>query len=368
MVAASIGAGVVSTAPRIGLALSGGGFRATAFGLGCLRALADRDLLRHVRVVSGISGGSLLAAMWAYGPKDFAEFEDSVITLLRSGLQLELARRTFTPAATVRNVGSVGRTLVSNRVRSHSRTDSLVKALGARPFGQRFLGEVTHPDLATVLSATDMASGNAVRFGSQVSSCSAHGVITSAVPVAEAVTASAAFPVLLPALTRHYEFRDHHGEVSRRQLVMTDGGVYDNLGLSPLLPGRSTRHSQHVYDLDYLIAVDAGRGRTTRGPARYWPLRMKQTFDITYGKTQDAARTRIHLAGESGQIKGFVHTYLGMPDAKLPVPVQDLVTRQQVESYPTNFATMAWPDMQAITVRGEQLTRVLLGHYCPALG
>ena len=59
------------TDPRIGLALSGGGFRATAFGLGCLRALHDTDLLRHVAVVSGISGGSLLTAMWAYGPADF---------------------------------------------------------------------------------------------------------------------------------------------------------------------------------------------------------------------------------------------------------------------------------------------------------
>ena len=357
----------MSAAPRIGLALSGGGFRATAFGLGCLRALADCDLLRHVRVVSGISGGSLLAAMWAYGPEDFADFEESVIALLLSGLQAELVRRTFTPAAAVRNVGSVGRALVYNRARSHSRTDSLVAALGARPFGQRLLGEVTHPDLATVLSATDMASGNAVRFGSQVTSCSAYGVITTAVPVAEAVAASAAYPALLPALIRHYEFRDHRGAVHRRQLVMTDGGVYDNLGLSPLLPGRSPQHSDHVYDLDYLIAVDAGRGRATRGAARFLPMRLKQAFDITYGKTQDAARTRIHLAGESGQIQGFVHAYLGMVDTKLPVPVNDLVTREQVERFPTNFAPMDWPDIQAITVRGEQLSRVLLRHYCPTL-
>jgi NTE family protein len=31
----------------------------------CLRALDDRDLLAAVRVVSGISGGAVLAAMWA---------------------------------------------------------------------------------------------------------------------------------------------------------------------------------------------------------------------------------------------------------------------------------------------------------------
>lgn len=206
-----------------------------------------------------------------------------------------------------------------------------------------------------------------MRFGSQVSSCTAYGAITSVVTVADAVAASAAFPVLLPALVRHYEFRDHKGTVAHRHLVMTDGGVYDNLGLSPLLPGRSTRYSHHVYDLDYLIAVDAGRGRAERAAARYWPLRMKQAFDITYGKTQDAARTQIHLAGESGKVKGFVHAYLGMFDRNLPVPVRDLVARDDVVRYPTNFRKMAWGDLQSIVVRGEQLTRVLLGCYCPSL-
>jgi Patatin-like phospholipase len=67
------------TPPRIGLALSGGGFRATCFGLGCLRALNDRDLLRYVAVISGISGGSLLAALYAYGPTDFRDLEALVV-------------------------------------------------------------------------------------------------------------------------------------------------------------------------------------------------------------------------------------------------------------------------------------------------
>lgn len=184
--------------------------------------------------------------------------------------------------------------------------------------------------------------------------------------VSEAVAASAAFPVLLPALHREYEFRDRRSTVTSREVVMTDG-VYDNLGLSPLLPGRSRLHTHHVYDLDYLVVVDAGRGRSARTAARYWPLRMRQTFDITYGKTQDAGRARMHLAGESRQIKGFVHVDLGMIDAHLPVPVHDLVPREAVERYPTNFAKMPAADLRAVSVRGEQLTRVLLGHYCPEL-
>src|SRR5688500_15025749 len=92
--------------PRIGLALSGGGFRATAFGLGALRALHDRGVLADVRVVSGISGGSLLSAMWAYGPARFEEFDDTVTELLESGLQMELAKRSFSPRMIIANTVS----------------------------------------------------------------------------------------------------------------------------------------------------------------------------------------------------------------------------------------------------------------------
>lgn len=77
----------------IGLALSGGGSRAAAFHLGCLRALSDRGLLPRVRVLSGISGGALLGALYAYGPKQFAEFDAEATELLRGGLQLAIARR-----------------------------------------------------------------------------------------------------------------------------------------------------------------------------------------------------------------------------------------------------------------------------------
>ena len=95
--------------PRIGLALSGGGFRATVFGLGALRALHDRGVLGDVTVVSGISGGSLLAAMWAYGPEGFTEFDTSVTSLVTAGLQWEIARRAAAPRAVLADVASLTR-------------------------------------------------------------------------------------------------------------------------------------------------------------------------------------------------------------------------------------------------------------------
>ena len=47
---------------KLGLALSGGGFRASLFHLGVLARLAEQDLLRHVHVLSCVSGGSIVGA------------------------------------------------------------------------------------------------------------------------------------------------------------------------------------------------------------------------------------------------------------------------------------------------------------------
>jgi len=49
---------------RVGLALSGGGFRASLFHIGVLARLADLDLLREVQVISTVSGGSIIGALY----------------------------------------------------------------------------------------------------------------------------------------------------------------------------------------------------------------------------------------------------------------------------------------------------------------
>ena len=49
---------------RVGLALSGGGFRASLFHIGVLARMADMGLLRHVQVLSTVSGGSIIGALY----------------------------------------------------------------------------------------------------------------------------------------------------------------------------------------------------------------------------------------------------------------------------------------------------------------
>lgn len=49
---------------KVGLALSGGGFRASLFHIGVLARLAEMDVLRHVEYLSCVSGGSIIGAYY----------------------------------------------------------------------------------------------------------------------------------------------------------------------------------------------------------------------------------------------------------------------------------------------------------------
>jgi predicted acylesterase/phospholipase RssA len=53
-----------SNSAKTGLALSGGGFRASYFHIGMLAALAENDLLNNVEVISCVSGGSIIGAYY----------------------------------------------------------------------------------------------------------------------------------------------------------------------------------------------------------------------------------------------------------------------------------------------------------------
>ena len=83
----------------IGLALSGGGSRAMAFHLGCLRALNDLGLLAKIGAISTISGGSVIGAcLHLYSlERPFEEFEDDIRGFLRIGFEGPLSPQLANP-------------------------------------------------------------------------------------------------------------------------------------------------------------------------------------------------------------------------------------------------------------------------------
>jgi hypothetical protein len=103
---------------KIGLALSGGGFRAAAFHLGVLKRLRELGLLDRVAVLSTVSGGSIVGAFWAHWratargdphSDDFWDrFEQSAIAFMRLGLRGRLLLCGFAlPAAWLLTIASV---------------------------------------------------------------------------------------------------------------------------------------------------------------------------------------------------------------------------------------------------------------------
>jgi NTE family protein len=179
--------------------------------------------------------------------------------------------------------------------------------------------------------------------------------------VAKAVAASAAYPILLPPLVESFEF-ERFRQKHRATVSLTDGGVYDNLGVAVLEPGRSSDLTQ-TYPVTHIISLNAGAGQLEREEPYWWPSRVVRSFESVHRKAQDAVYQRLHKYAEAGDIRGFGMVYLGQQDQQLPFVPADLVRRDQVRDYPTDFAPMSSRDLTLLSTRGEQLTHLIVERY-----
>lgn len=230
---------------EIGLALSGGGVRAAVFHLGVLCRLAEEGLLESVAFVSTVSGGSLGTGLiytlsgnrWPTS----AEYLGSV---------LPEARRLLTNVGIQRD--ALFRLLLRPwRLLSSGWANVLSESL-ARRWGVRGLvSELPHRP-RWIINATSYESGKNWRFAPRRMGDYLTGhVFEPPVPVADAMAASAGYPILIGFLvleTKDYAWnRYREGSTSEtepsdpglRRLHLWDGGVYDNLGVEALFkPGR----------------------------------------------------------------------------------------------------------------------------------
>lgn len=71
---------------KLGLALSGGGYRATAYHLGTFRKLNQLKILDKIDVISSISGGSITNGLYGLYGEDFKEFEEKLIKGVKSNV------------------------------------------------------------------------------------------------------------------------------------------------------------------------------------------------------------------------------------------------------------------------------------------
>jgi NTE family protein len=239
------------------LAFSGGGTRAASLSYGVLEELArtpagseggQHRMLDEVDIISSVSGGSFTAAYYAlWGDRIFSEFESK---FLKKNVQNGLLLRVLSPWNQIR--------LASHKF---SRTD-----LAAEHYDHLLFKGATFADLMTQgnrpflsINATDAASG--ARFEFTQDEFDLIGSDLSQFPIARAVAASSAFPVLLtPVILKNYSAEQPqsgpewiksiledptastrvknmatharaYGDEDRRFIHLLDGGLSDNLGL-----------------------------------------------------------------------------------------------------------------------------------------
>jgi NTE family protein len=239
------------------VALSGGGARAAAFGLGVLREMkstrfalndVETSLLDEVKLISGVSGGSILAAHFAaFGDQSLTQFETEFLlqnfeeTLIRLALSPVRLHRLSSPWYG----------------RSHVLAEQLDELYRGRTFGD-LIARPRGPEL--LVTATDLTTGAPFEFTPEQFALLCSDL--QSVPLSFAVAASSSVPVLLaPVSLRNYagscdrpgaanesyqdgDFRSHMVQTTttsylsakqRPYIHLVDGGVADNLGIRMLL-------------------------------------------------------------------------------------------------------------------------------------
>ncbi|WP_329142655.1 patatin-like phospholipase family protein [Streptomyces sp. NBC_01456] len=215
----------------VALCLSGGGYRAMLFHAGALLRLCELRWVQRLDLVSSVSGGSIvaghLASQWdamIAGDDLSQSYRDLVLNPL-----LSLSRQTIDMPAVARGFATPGGS--ARRVAA---------AYGKHLFhGKTFQEIPDHPRF--VINATNMQSGALWRFSkSYARDYKVGGIEKPDVGLAEAVAASSAFPPFLsPAILRFspdaWSWRGADPRMQREpytsRVVLSDGGIYDNLAL-----------------------------------------------------------------------------------------------------------------------------------------
>ena len=226
---------------QIGLALSGGGFRATLYHLGLVRFLHDARILPQVTHITSVSGGSILAAHlvlnWdRYNGSD-ADF-DAVANELLAFVRLDVRNRIVRRIPLSLLARPVLR-LFGRSTRHLTRAGLLEYHYQKYLLGDRSLFELPEKPqlhiLATNLSEGCLCSFNRtgllmMRRGRGGQGLQVEQTRASLATLPMAVAASSAFPGFFPPLELSAADVGAPGGEFGRQ-TFTDGGVFDNLGI-----------------------------------------------------------------------------------------------------------------------------------------
>ncbi len=306
------------------LCLSGGGYRAMVFHLGALIRLNELGLLGKLKRISSVSGGSITAALLGLKwPK--LDFVMGVATKLRAEVIdpiRDMALRTIDAPAIIEG------TLLPGRIGDYVE----------RSYRKYLFRNATLQDLPDtprfVINATNVQSLALWRFSKPFMGDYRVGLIDKPnVPLAKAVAASSAFPPVLSPVILEVEpgqFRQGSGvdlQSGRfvEEVVLTDGGVYDNLGL------------ETVWKRFKTVLVSDGGAKTPPEPEpkHDWPRHTIRALEIIDNQVR-SLRLRALIAAYEDKEEPHQGTYWG-----IRTDIRSLHVADALECDPAGAAELA---------------------------
>lgn len=254
----------------ISLLLSGGGFRATLFHLGTVRYLRETNRLKDVNEVFSVSGGSILAGHLAVNWGDYVGDEQQwdraaseLVRFTQSGLRESIVSKSLLYAATagliiVLTVTAmwcwlgIDTLLAWLLLTASLASECALFVLASKWFlpirflevgYRRLFRSATQQTIRSLpvrfhFLATNLTTGQIASFtdsGLDLVNNDSHlpptHIPTSAIPIAQCVAASSAFPPMFsPVPIDPAKLKVDESLLNEPQ-YLSDGGVFDNLGL-----------------------------------------------------------------------------------------------------------------------------------------
>lgn len=268
---------------HIGIALSGGGSRATCFHLGSLEYLQHLGLLERVTMLSTVSGGTFVGAKYVFcltEGKSFDDFFREFYLDLRDTEVVKLALRLV--GRKFPDIPSGRQNFIVAAAEAYART--FLKDSRGEPyrFGSLLAMGDDFPLKEVIFNATEFRTGNGFRFQRTRSGILGNHYMRipaeemAPIRAADIVAASSCLPGGFEPLAFPDDFTWPNGRVPRRirqmfsarspdgdrpeaprPVPLMDGGVYDNQGIYALLLADQRRPDPH--ELDMVIVSDADR-------------------------------------------------------------------------------------------------------------
>jgi NTE family protein len=280
--------------PGAGLCLSGGGYRAMLFHTGVLWRLYEAGILGKVKRISSVSGGSITAGVLGlkWGKLSFdpgrvrEDFVREVVAPLRG-----MASETIDADSVI--LGALLPGTISDRIE---------KAYREHLFGRATLQDL--PDAPRfVINATNVQSGALWRFMKPYMADYRVGkVMAPQVELAKAVAASSAFPPVLSPVTMRLAAGavvagsglDLCRAPFTTKVILSDGGVYDNLGLETVWKRYET----------VLVSDAGGKMEAEEEPKEDWARHSYRVLNLVDDQVRSLRKRQVIGSFVAGERKG----------------------------------------------------------------